>query len=238
MLSPMTYLILLGLLILIVFALRSFLRFRREQDALTEALRHTVAERGWTYEKNPGGNLAMRITGTSDGVAWSVEQDDGATDDYGSSITWSTGLTDKDPLLLYVADVQSIGAMRGAMGEMLFNFAAKADKQAVAVTHIQAMRDFFKNAQEHAFISPHLSMRYAALTTSQPFARQMLRAPLEKMLQEWPEACTKLQIGDVNVRIHWRTSNNFEPEDLLRLTDLGILLTKRLRASRVETYRQ
>lgn len=233
----MTYLIILGLLILIIFALRSFLRFRREQDALTEALRRTVAEHGWTYEKNPGGNLEMRITGTSDGISWSIEQGDGVGEDYVPAITWSTGLTDKDPMMLYVADVQSISAMRRVTGDILLQFVEKADKQGAAVTHIQAMRDFFRNAEEYAFISPNLTMRYAALTTSQPFARQMLRAPLEKILQEWPEACTTLQIGDVNVRIHWRTSK-FESDDLLRLVDLGVLLTKRLRESMPEKPRQ
>ncbi len=71
-------------------------------------------------------------------------------------------------------------------------------------------------------------MRYAVLASSQSFARQMLREPREKILQEWPDPAAKLQIGADNVRIHWRTSD-LKCEDVLRLTDLGVLLAKRLR---------
>lgn len=225
----MTYLILLGVLIPIIlglrFAFRSYAQITREQEALTEDLRRTVAQHGWTYESNPPRNLALRITGTSDGIPWTIQQDDGANSDFTPAITWSTGLTDQDPLMLYVADVQSASAMRGMMGEWVLKLAEKADKQGVLS---RTMRSFFTNAEEYAFVSPHLGMRYGALTTSKPFARQMLRSPVEKILLDWPEPYATLQIGDVNVRIHWSTSN-FESDGLLRLTDLGVLLTKRLR---------
>lgn len=167
----------------------------------------------------------MRITGESDGIPWTIEQGDGAGGDDSPAITWSTGLTDKDPMVLYVADVQTVSAMRGTMGEWVMQLAERSDKTGLLS---QTLRNFYTNAEEYAFISPHLSSRYAALTISKPFARQMLSPPVEKILQDWPEASTKLQIGDINVRIHLHTSN-FEPEGLLRLNELGVLLARRLR---------
>ena len=220
----MTYLVLAVILVLFVMAWRAFQRFHREQSAQTEALRHAAVQQGWQFEAKPVRGVELRISGVSDGIHWKVQQKDFAGDDGVSSVTWETTAVDVQPIMLYVADVQSVQGMRGALGEWLLQMA----DQHLAKEGLPAnlLRDFFAHAEDYAFASPHLNARYAVLTTSRNLARHMLSPGIEKVLQDWPGRVPILQISDSNVRIHWSVSN-LDAGVLLRLVGLGTQLAQR-----------
>ncbi len=220
----MTYLVLAVILVLFVMAWRAFQRFHREQSAQAEALRHAAVQQGWQFEAKPVRGVELRISGTSAGIHWTVQQDDGVGEDGVSSVTWATTAVDAQPIILYVAAAQSVQGMRGALGDLVLRMAEEALTKKGLPAHL--LGDFFTHAEDYAFASPHLNARYGVLTTSRNLARHILSPDVEKALQDWPGMTPILQIGDRNVRIYWAVSS-LDAEALHRLVDLGMQLAQR-----------
>lgn len=222
----MTFLVLLILVVLAVVAWRSFSRFRNEQAAQFDSLRQTVADKRWRYEANPSCHVGFRITGEEEGVFWSVTRNDpAAADDLTMpSIVWSNEPSSAGPLTLYLADAQSVAAMRGFLGRFVMRVAEKnLEKQGISV---EALRNFFADADVHLFRAPELNARYTVLVADKTIAQRILSDAVEKALLDWPEGKLAVQLSGRNIRISWNTLD-FDSEALMRLVELGLSIMRR-----------
>lgn len=225
----MTFLVLSILVVLALVAQRSFSRFRKEQAEQSDSLRQIVADKCWHYKANPARHIEFRITGEEEGVCWSVVQNDpAAADDLTMpSVVWSNEPFSAGALTLYLADVQSVAAMRGFLGRFVMQVAEKKlEEQGIPV---EALRNFFADANEHSFRAPELNARYSALTTDKALAERILGDAVEKAILGWPEGKLTVQLRGGNIQISWNTLD-FNPEALIRLVELGLSMTRRAEA--------
>ncbi|MBM3852029.1 MAG: hypothetical protein FJ399_02620, partial [Verrucomicrobia bacterium] len=176
----MTYLLLAGgLLFLVILAVRSFRRYREEQAAQLTELRRAAERHGWNCVIAPTLDVIVRITGTTDGIAWTVQQYEARGESDFPTVHWSSGGADARPIIIYVGDVQSVPALRGATGEWLLGLAERA--LAGHGVPIQQLRDFFARAEVVAFASAALGARYSALTTSHELAAPVLTPAVDAL---------------------------------------------------------
>ena len=67
-------LVFLAMGFLLVIAVRSYFHWQKEELAKHEHLREKVERKGWRFETRPSRHVDLRISGTQDGIHWTIEQ--------------------------------------------------------------------------------------------------------------------------------------------------------------------
>jgi hypothetical protein len=69
-----TFVVMLVIVIFFVLAIISFRRFRQDQRSRMKELRRAVEQCGYGYKERPLRGIDFRITGTREGIPWTLEQ--------------------------------------------------------------------------------------------------------------------------------------------------------------------